>query len=216
MDVDVRDLAAATGRGRRSGVGIAAFQAGGFVIDAGRHKDRVARDVAPTVVWRRDFPADWRFVVVVPAADRGLSGHSEEGVFGRLVPSVRISEEVCRITQLRVMPALVEHDIEEFGRALTALDRKTGAYFSGAQGGLYSGSETNAAIDALLTAGAHGAGQSSWGPAVYGVVHERDAGRVEVAVRRSLSEAGEGARVFVSHGRNTEARMESQSQRTGL
>ena len=208
IDADVRDVAAAMGRGRRSGVGTAAFQAGGFVIDAGHKKGGSGRDAAPTIVWRRDFPADWRFVVVIPDADSGLSGHSEEGVFGALAPSVRISEEVCRITQLRLMPALVEHDIEEFGRALTAVDRKTGAYFSDVQGGIYSGGETNAAVDALLSAGACGAGQSSWGPAVYGLVHERDVGRVEAAVRRSLAADGREAQVFVSHGRNTGARVE--------
>jgi len=210
IDADVWDIAVLMGRGRRSGVGTAAFQTGGFVIDAGHRKDQKGRDLAPTVVWRRDFPADWRFVVVIPDADRGLSGRREEGVFGALAPSVRISEEVCRITQLRLMPALVEHDIEEFGRALTAVDRKTGAYFSDVQGGVYVGGQTNLAIDALLRAGACGAGQSSWGPAVYGLVHERDVGRVEVAVRESLAQNGEEAQVFVSHGRNTEARVEVQ------
>jgi beta-ribofuranosylaminobenzene 5'-phosphate synthase len=208
IDADVWDVAAAMGRGRRSGVGTATFQTGGFVIDAGHRKGASGRDAAPTVVWRRDFPADWRFIVVIPDADRGLSGRSEEGVFSALAPSVRISEEICRITQLRLMPALVEHDIEEFGRALTAVDRKTGAYFSDVQGGVYSGGEANAAIDALLRAGAHGAGQSSWGPAVYGLVHERDVGRVEGKIRKSLTADGGEARVFVSHGRNTEARVE--------
>jgi beta-RFAP synthase len=208
IDADVWDVAAAMGRGRRSGIGTAAFQMGGFVIDAGHKKGQTGRDAAPTVVWRRDLPADWRFIVVVPDADKGLSGRSEEGVFGALAPSVRISEEVCRITQLKLMPALVEHDIGEFGRALTAVDRKTGAYFSDLQGGVYSSGEANAAIDALLSAGACGAGQSSWGPAVYGLVHERDAGKVEAAVRETLAAAGRGAQIFVSHGRNTEARVE--------
>jgi len=209
IDADVWDIAAAVGRGRRSGVGTAAFQAGGFVIDAGHRKDRTGQDTQPTVVWRRDLPADWRFIVVVPDAARGLSGRSEEGVFGALAPSVRISEEVCRITLLGLMPALVEHDIVEFGRALTAVDRKTGAYFSDVQGGVYNGGETNAAIDVLLSAGVHGTGQSSWGPAVYGLVHETDAGKVEVAVRRSLARRGMAAQVFMSHGRNTEARVEA-------
>ena len=209
IDADVREVAVAMGRGRRSGVGTAAFQAGGFVIDAGHRKGCTGREAEPTVVWRRDFPVDWRFIVVVPDADGGLSGRSEEGVFGALTPSVRISEEICRITLLRLMPALVEHDIEEFGRALTAVDRKTGAYFSDVQGGVYNGGDTNALIDALLRAGACGAGQSSWGPAVYGLVHERDAGKVEVAVRESLAEKGTRAHVFVSLGRNTEARVEA-------
>jgi len=209
IDVDVWDVAMAMGRGRRSGVGTAAFQMGGFIVDAGHRTGRTGREAAPTVVWRRDFPADWRFIVVVPDAVRGLSGRSEEGVFGALAPSVRISEEVCRITQLRLMPALVEHDIEELGRALTAVDRKTGAYFSDVQGGVYGGGESDAAIETLLRAGAYGAGQSSWGPAVYGLVHERDVGRVEAAVRESLTDNGWGAQVFVAHGRNTEARVEA-------
>ena len=209
IDVDVWDVAMAMGRGRRSGVGTAAFQMGGFIVDAGHRTGRTGREAAPTVVWRRDFPADWRFIVVVPDAVRGLSGRSEEGVFGALAPSVRISEEVCRITQLRLMPALVEHDIEELGRALTAVDRKTGAYFSDVQGGVYGGGESDAAIETLLRAGAFGAGQSSWGPAVYGLVHERDVGRVEAAVRESLTDNGWGAQVFVAHGRNTEARVEA-------
>lgn len=208
IDAGVRDLAVVMGRGRRSGVGTAAFQAGGFMIDAGHKKGITGPEAAPTVVWRRDFPADWRFVVVIPDADRGLSGRMEEGVFGALTPSVRISEEVCRITQLRLMPALVEHDIEEFGRALTAVDRKTGAYFSDVQGGVYGGGETNAAIDTLLSAGVCGAGQSSWGPAVYGLVHERDVAKVEAEVRDHLAGRGAGAQVIVSQGRNTEARVE--------
>ena len=208
IDADVRDVAVAMGRGRRSGVGTAAFRTGGFVIDAGHKKGGTCRESPPTVVWRRDFPADWRFLVVIPVAARGLSGRCEEGVFGALRPSVRISEEVCRITQLRLMPALVEHDIDEFGRALTDVDRKTGTYFSDVQGGVYGGGDANAAIEALLSAGARGAGQSSWGPAVYGLVHERDAARVEMAVRDSLARSGAGSRVVVSLGRNTGARVE--------
>jgi beta-ribofuranosylaminobenzene 5'-phosphate synthase len=208
IDADVWDIATAMGRGRRSGIGTAAFQTGGFVVDAGHRRGGSGRDAAPTVVWRRDVPADWRFIVVVPDEGSGLSGRSEEGVFGTLAPSVRISEEICRITLLKLMPALVEHDIEEFGRALTAVDRKTGAYFSDVQGGIYSGGETNAAVDALLSAGACGAGQSSWGPAVYGLVHERDVAKVEAAVKKSLADDGRAARVFVSQGRNTEARVE--------
>lgn len=208
---DVRDIAMAMGRGRRSGVGTAAFAAGGFVIDAGHKTGSTGRGAAPTVVWRRDFPADWRFIVVIPHAERGLNAHSEEEVFRALAPSARISEEICRITQLRLMPALVEHDIEEFGRALTAVDRKTGAYFSGVQGGVYR-AEADEAIDALLRAGAHGAGQSSWGPAVYGLVHERDAEKVRAALEESLTGNGSRAQVLLCRSRNTGATVETDEE----
>ncbi|MFA4964578.1 MAG: beta-ribofuranosylaminobenzene 5'-phosphate synthase family protein [Thermoleophilia bacterium] len=210
LDADVRDVAWALHRGRRSGIGIAAFRSGGLIIDAGVTKGAADHRGVPTVVWRHDFPADWCFVVAIPAEGEGLSGHSEEGVFAALAPSVRISEEVCRLTQLALMPALVERDIEAFGRALTAIDRKTGAYFSEVQGGVYSCRETNQTIAAMLRAGALGAGQSSWGPAVYGLVHESHLGQVEAAVRDFFRERGLGGSVFLGHGRNTRARVEVQ------
>jgi len=214
IDAGVWELAMVMGRGRRSGIGVAAFRTGGFIMDAGHRKRESGLAAMPTVIWRRDFPTDWRFVVVVPEAAEGLSGRTEEGVFGAMAPSVRISEEICRLTMVRLMPALIEHDIDEFGRALTAIDRKTGAYFTDVQGGIYGGTGASEAIAALLEAGACGAGQSSWGPAAYGLVHDGDAGRVEAVTRQLLAERNVGATVFVSHGRNTEARVEVSREAT--
>lgn len=208
MDVDVRDLARELHRGRRSGIGIAAFTLGGVVIDAGVPASASAGVAVPTVVWRHDLPSDWCFVVAVPAGGPGLSGRGEEGVFAGLTPSVRISEEVCRLTQLQFMPALVEGDIEVFGRALTAIDRSTGRYFADVQSGAYSHEDMSATVAEMLRAGAYGAGQSSWGPAVYGLVRQGDAGRLEAAMRGYFAERDLGDAVYVCHGRNTRARVE--------
>ncbi len=213
VDASVWDIAMAMGRCRRSAIGTAAFQAGGLVIDAGRRKDDRGDRGLPTVVWRRDFPADWRFVMVVPTALHGLSGPGEERVFDTLAPSVRVSEEVCRVTLLRLMPSLIEQDIDEFGRALTAIDRKTGEYFAALQGGTYGASETAETIAAVLQAGVRGAGQSSWGPAVYGLTHEDEVQQVQQRVRALLAEKEIEASVFVSHGRNTEARVDVEHDR---
>ena len=204
LEAGPADIAPVMGRCRRSGIGAEAFRAGGFIIDAGHRAGAHCADARPAIVWRREFPADWRFVIAVPDATHGLSGGCEEQVFERLAPAKRISEEVCRLTQLSVMPALVEHDIEELGRALTAVDRKTGEYFSHLQGGVYGNGGTSRAIDAMLGAGAHGAGQSSWGPAVYGLVHERAAEDVAAEVRRRLGDEA-AAEVFVCKARNTGA-----------
>jgi beta-RFAP synthase len=208
IDADVSDVAVAVRRGRRSGIGIAAFRGGGFVIDAGVAMEKTGRETVPVVVWRPDFPADWCFVVAVPLPGEGLSGHGEEGVFAALTPSVHVSEEICRITQVQLMPALVERDIEAFGRAITTIDRKTGSYFEGVQGGLYSRGHTGQTIAAMLAAGALGVGQSSWGPAVYGLAHGNDVARLEAAVRDSLRERDLGGLVFIGHGRNRGARVE--------
>jgi len=210
IDADARDVAVAMGRGGRSGVGIATFEAGGFIIDAGRKKRPSSSRAAPVVTWRREFPPDWSFVVVIPEVRRGLSGRSEEEVFETLSPSVRISEEICRLTQLRLMPALAETDIEEFGAALLAIDQKTGLYFSDVQGGIYAATEANETIRAMMRAGAFGAGQSSWGPAVYALVDEASGGNVAGEVRKFMEAKGWGGSVFECHGRNVGAQVEVQ------
>lgn len=208
LDLSTAEIAAALGRGRRSGVGVAAFAGGGFIVDAGHRAGATGEAARPTIIWRRDFPSEWCFVVAVPEVTHRCSGRTEEGIFAKLSPSVRLSEEICRITQVQVLPALVERDLMAFGRALTAVDRKTGRYFAAAQHGLYTDTVASETIETMLRAGAAGAGQSSWGPAVYGVVEESAAGGVEEAARAFLAERGARAAVFVAHGRNTEARVE--------
>lgn len=207
------EIAAAVHRGQRSGIGVAAFSGGGFILDAGVPLGVDAQPVIPTVVWRHDIPSDWCFIVAVPAGDQGLDSHGEEGVFAALDPSVRVSEEVCRITQLQLMPALVERDIETFGRALTAIDRKTGSYFAHVQGGVYSHQPTADLIAFMLGEGAAGAGQSSWGPAVYGLVPDADAARLQKRTRGFLTERGLGDRVLICRGRNTPAHVEIHRER---
>lgn len=207
IEADARDVALAMGRGRRSGVGVAAFEEGGFIIDAGHKTSLSDSCTVPTVIWRREFPHDWSFVVAIPDVNRGLSGRSEEQVFEALSPSVRVSEEICRLTQLRLMPALAEKDIREFGAALVAIDEKTGLYFSDAQGGTYSAAEADETIRAMLGAGAFGAGQSSWGPAVYALVDETCSEHVTKEVRSLMEAKGWRSSVFVGRGRNVGAQI---------
>ena len=107
-----------------------------------------------------------------------------------------------------LMPALVERDLEAFGRALTAIDSRTGSYFAKVQGGLYSHAATEDLIALMLSEGAAGAGQSSWGPAVYGVVREPSARRLQERARDFLAARALGEAVFVCHGRNTPAQVE--------
>ena len=61
-------------------------------------------------------------------------------------------------------------------------------------------------MDALLRLGAAGAGQSSWGPAVYGVVGSEEEGQ-EIA-RRLEAELGAGGRAEVVRFDNGGARVE--------
>jgi beta-ribofuranosylaminobenzene 5'-phosphate synthase len=208
IDADVWEIARAMDRCKRSAIGAAAFLNGGFLIDAGRRSATEGPSWPPIVVWRQDFPEDWCFVVAVPEAAQGLSGHGEEGVFVSIEPSVRISEEVCRLTQGQLMPALIERDIERFGEALTAIDEKNGEYFAALQGGVHGDDRVGRTVRATLEAGALGVGQSSWGPAIYGLVRERDASSVAETLSRRLLQDGRRSSVSVSRARNRRARID--------
>ena len=209
---DAGELAGVMGRGSRSGIGIAAFESGGFIIDAGhKHGARHGPDQRPTIVFRHDFPADWCFLVVIPSAKRGLNGMGENAAFASLSPSITVSEKICRLTHLKLIPALIEKDIAEFGSALTEIDQKTGSYFADAQGGVYGEDVTGEIVDFMLRAGAYGAGQSSWGPAIYGLVDGSCAGSTEAALKAFMERTGRKGAVFVAQARNRGAEIDVES-----
>ena len=90
----IRDLARQLGRGQRSGIGIAAFERGGLVIDAGHPSQEDRRAEAgetegpepPPVIFQHPLPDDWRFVLATPRAAPGLSGPGEARAFESLPP----------------------------------------------------------------------------------------------------------------------------------
>lgn len=71
---------------------------------------------------------------------------------------------------MSLLPALVEGELAEFGAALTQIQRLVGECFSPVQGDNFSNPHSAELIEAFLAWGAAGAGQSSWGPTVYGLV----------------------------------------------
>ena len=125
---------------------------------------------------RYAVPEEWRAVLVVPSAEPGLSGAAEVEAFGRLVPSAERSAAIAQLVLTSLLPALVERGLDEFGAALTRIQQLVGDSFATVQGGRFH-PRASALVDALLGGGAAGAGQSSWGPAVYGVVGSEAAGR---------------------------------------
>jgi beta-ribofuranosylaminobenzene 5'-phosphate synthase len=176
--IDAPTLAEAVGRAARSAVGMWTFALGGLVVEGGRQPG--VGQSAPLLAHFR-MPDDWRIVLVLPAAEPGLSGIAEAEAFQGLVPAAERSAAIAQLVLTSLLPALVERDVEEFGAALTRVQELVGDSFAEAQGGRFH-PRAGALVDALLRFGAAGAGQSSWGPAVYGVVGGESAAR-EVAGR---------------------------------
>lgn len=216
-DIPLEELAKVMKRGRRSGVGIAAFAHGGFLVDGGhsfspecRTQRAEPRIQLPPILFRYPFPENWVFLVVIPEIKKGLSGEKEENAFKRL-PSFSSQHvgEICRNLVMQMLPALIEKDLRSFGQALTQIQRLVGSYFESVQGGLFADKICEELINFMLTHGAAGAGQSSWGPTVYGLIEGKEKA---IELEQKVNEFIKGkvkAVLFTAHGQNTGVKIET-------
>jgi beta-ribofuranosylaminobenzene 5'-phosphate synthase len=204
-DLDQRPhvLAPAVGRARRSAIGTWTFAGGGLVVEGGRRPN--SHDCGPLIA-RLPFPETWRCVVVVPDGPPGISGADETDAFARLPkPSEHDVEHVSHLVLMVLLPALADQDLEQFGRALTEIQEVTGRWFATAQGGTFASGRTRALVHQLVDGGAAGVGQSSWGPAVYGIVN--DALAAARLVEHAQAAIGSSGRVFEGPFRSEGARV---------
>ncbi|WP_276301922.1 beta-ribofuranosylaminobenzene 5'-phosphate synthase family protein [Halorussus lipolyticus] len=216
-DPAVRERAPKLGRGGRSGVGVAAFESGGFVLDSGHPTERFTADRPPRGEWsvpavaaRHAVPEDWRFVVVLPDSEPGRSGDDEEASMRSVVERAdpTLADEIAAVVTRRLLPAVAEADAERFGAAVAEVGRLNGAWYADEQGGVYRPPVGELVAELSESPAIAGAGQSSWGPAVYGVTTECRADAAREAAHAALSAAGVGGEVLVAGPRNRGARID--------
>jgi predicted sugar kinase len=80
-----------------------------------------------------------------------------------------LRREARDLVELEILPGLERADRYQFGRGLLALQALVGDYFAPVQGARYAPPLGDRIAEALLQAGASGAGQSSWGPTMVGI-----------------------------------------------
>jgi beta-ribofuranosylaminobenzene 5'-phosphate synthase len=156
------------------------------VIDAGHlaQDDAEAPDEEaegpepPPVIFQHPLPDDWLFVLATPRAAPGLAGPSEQRAFQDLPPmdADRVGR-ICRLTLMQVAPAVLTGDIRTFGAALTEIQEVVGEYFAPHQGGRFASQTGCEVAELALARGAHGVGQSSWGPTVFALTQGEAAAR---------------------------------------
>ena len=143
--VDPREHAPALDRAGRSGVGVAAFERGGFVVDGGHPTELFTTAPpdtgewsVPPVIARHDLPTKWRFVLAVPDGE-GESGEDEDesmrSVVERADPG--IAENIARLVTQELLPGAATGDRVGFGGAIARLSRLNGAWYADEQGGVY-------------------------------------------------------------------------------
>jgi beta-ribofuranosylaminobenzene 5'-phosphate synthase len=201
----VRELAIAVGRGGTSGIGVAAFENGGFILDGG-HKFKDKRAFSPSaashvppgpVLFRRDFP-DWPIVIAIPNT-KGAHDAEEVDIFKKFCP-IPLTEvqEICHVILMQMLPAIVEKDLESFGKAVNHI-QKTG--FKKREVELQPQPVLDI-MEYMQSNGASGSGISSFGPVVYGVVENVNEGKkLQKEVQRMLAESL-GGKVMLTKAKN--------------
>ncbi len=201
-----QEIAGAGERGVRSGIGLAAFSGGGFLVDGGRGD----RDRAPPVTLRSDFPDDWRVLLMLDPGRAGVSGDAEKRAFEALPEFPQSSAaHICHLVLMKLVPGLKEKDITAFGEALTEIQQLVGGHFAPGQGGSpWTSPAVGAIAQRMKEMGATGIGQSSWGPTGFAFV---DGDEAAVRLYHSLVEAAkaDGVEIVIARGRNTGARVET-------
>ncbi|WP_457742143.1 beta-ribofuranosylaminobenzene 5'-phosphate synthase family protein [Thermococcus sp.] len=203
LSVPIEKLAQVLGRGKNSGAGIYSFAYGGFVLDGGV-KERI-----PPLILREDFPKEWAFLVVIPETKPGLDEKEEKPIMEGPFGDVGVAMEISHRLLLGLLPALKERNVKAFGENLSAIQKLVGRHFSEFQGGEFR--EDVGLILDWLEKKTYGTGQSSWGPAVYGLILKAKFQRLSAEITDYLREHGIKARVELGLPRNRGAEIVSEN-----
>lgn len=196
-----------TDRGERSGIGMTSFREGGFIVDGGRGNT----DKAPPTIVRLAFPESWRIILVLDPKRLGVHGEIEKNAFRTLPPySETTAGHLSRLTLMKLLPSIVEHDLVNFGLGLSEIQSIVGEYFSPVQGGTpWSSPAVGKIIKKIGELGGTGLGQSSWGPTGFAFVsNDAEAEHLYSSVKEEAKSLD--LELKIVKGRNSGATVEFQ------
>ena len=202
LNLTTREIARITKRGGTSGIGVAVFEFGGFVVDGG-HSRKVKKSFLPSafsdappapVISRLEFP-DWDVCLIIPE-EKGFFGKREVDLFEKNTP-LKLEEvrELSHVILMKLLPAVAEKDLEEFSSAISRIQE---IGFKKAEVDQY-GEEFRKIMKKLEELGA--CGMSSTGPTLY-LVSER----INIEEVREI--VGDSAELILTKGRNRGADVE--------
>jgi beta-ribofuranosylaminobenzene 5'-phosphate synthase len=174
IEIASSTLGKIVGRGGTSGIGVGAFQKGGFIVDGGHsHNEKpeflpssASKTSPPPILARYDFPEDWKIIIATPQGDDRVSGSKEVNIFQKYCPiSLRDVEKLSHTILMKLMPSVLEKDVDSFGNAINQIQN---IGFKKVELDLQDQLITDL-LENMRNAGAAGAGMSSFGPTVYAV-----------------------------------------------
>jgi beta-ribofuranosylaminobenzene 5'-phosphate synthase len=162
LNLTVSQIAKISRRGARSGIGIAAFEQGGVLVDDGKVNDEL-----PEIALRQAFSEDWRVLLITDSAYTGIHGEAELQAFKSLNPA---QHSLRDMVFEQMLPALECSDLLTFGKHMATLQAYNGTYFAPIQGGHYASQYVATVLQWLQHNGVTCVGQSSWGPTGFAIV----------------------------------------------
>jgi len=173
-EIDAPDIASIVGRGGTSGIGVASFDNGGFIIDGGHHLDEkpefvpssVSKASPAPILARYDFPAEWKVILVLPDVKKNVSGTNEVNIFQEYCP-IPLGEvqQISHLILMKMMPAVLERDLDAFGESVNSIQNMG---FKKIENQLQI-PVIGRIMNLLREAGAPGVGMSSFGPTIYAI-----------------------------------------------
>lgn len=170
INISTRKLSNIVGRGGTSGIGTAAFEHGGFILDGGHSKQEKEKFLPssasdappPPIISRMEFP-NWNIKVFVPEGNR-THGHEEKSLFLEEAPiSINEVRKVSHIILMKLLPAIKESKFKQFRQAINSLQSE-----GWKRKEIQKQPRSKEIIDELSKDGV-AAGLSSWGPAVFAI-----------------------------------------------
>ncbi|MCJ7445807.1 MAG: beta-ribofuranosylaminobenzene 5'-phosphate synthase [Methanotrichaceae archaeon] len=208
-----QEIAQVISRGGTSGIGTAAFDFGGFIIDAGHtfgpgkqktdfRPSSASKGVKPpAVITRHDFPEDWKIVLAIPNLPKGAYGQREIDIFKDYCPvPVEDVHELCYQILVRMVPSIVEQNLDDFGSAVNRIQELG---FKRVEVMLQHPLVHKLMMD-MRAAGAACSGLSSFGPTVYAVTDSQSRD-IETVARKVIADVG--GDVLITKARNEGARI---------
>ncbi len=200
-DLSTKELARLTGRCRYSAIGTYGFDRGGFIVEGGKKE----KEEIPPLTFRGDIPEEWRFVTVSSEDMEGYDEKAEKPIMEDVTVEKGYAEKIAHHVLMGVIPAVRTNDIEEFGHHISKIQRLVGRSFSDYQGGIFHPSIED--IVERLEVLTYGAGQSSWGPSVYGITDREKVPDIKKEMEDWLKEKGGDFDLRVAKPDNSGARI---------
>jgi len=191
------ELAKLVKRGGTSGIGIYAFEYGGFIVDGG-HSKKVKKEALPSdystappppLIARLHFP--WYVYINTPKTGRRIFGVEELKVFKE--SKIEGIDTLSRIVLIELIPSVADNDLEG---VLDAIDRIQELGLKKIEVSLQPESVRN--LMKSMKSKGFPAGLSSFGPTIYTFVRSRSEGEELVSLFGGMltEPNNEGAKVL--------------------